>query len=107
MAITRGTGCGVVCAEFISLIFYRGLTNQRGMRSKDITWVIIGSAKNVPRGTSWVETTGLGSKYVPRGTMRPAQAVLERKPQAFQDLRQPTGPDFRVEVRSRPRTRPV
>ena len=70
--MTRGTGCGVVCAEFISLIFYRRRSNQRGIR-------ILGAmdgVKNVPRGTSWVETTGLGSQNVPRGTMRPGQAVL-------------------------------
>lgn len=102
IAITRGTGCGRVgsgFAEFISHQFYRVGANQRGMRSADIAEVIADSAKNVPRGTSWAGMTDLGSRYVPRGTMRLVQVLLERTLQAFPDLPRPSDPDYRVGVR--------
>ena len=110
IAITRGTGCGRVSsgfAEFISPQFYRGQANQRGIRTRATAWAIVDSAKNVPRGTSGAEMEGLGSKYVPRGTMRPAQAWLGGKPQAFPDLYRPSGLGFQAGVRSPPRIRPV
>ena len=100
--MTRGTGCGRVGSGFtevISHIFYRRLNSQRGIRSRDTAGVTIGLAKNVPRGTYWVEFAGLGSKYVPRGTMRPDQALLGRKPRAFQDPHWPTDLGYRVGVR--------
>ena len=101
--MTRGTGCGAGCAVFISLIFYRGLTNQRGIRFPLPT----DFARNVPRGTFGAEMRGLGSTNVPRGTLQPDQAWLERKLQAFPGLHLPSDLGFQVEVRSRPRTRPV
>ena len=100
--MTRGTACGRVGSgftEFIYLIFYRRLTSQRGMRSRDIALVFIGLTENVPRGTYWVEIAGLGFRNVPRGTMRPDPAVLEQKLRAFQDRRRPTYLDYQVGVR--------
>ena len=61
--MTRGTGCGRVGSgftEFIYLLFYRRLTNQRGIRSRDAAQVFIRLTENVPRGTYWVEFAGLG-----------------------------------------------